>query len=72
MSALTDNAVLDRLDDADISKNDTNKLVGRMGNHEEDQRQATMSTGSRFIENTVSATVFHGLTAAGVSLLCSS
>jgi hypothetical protein len=33
MSALTDNEVLDRLDDADISKNDTNKLVGRMGNH---------------------------------------
>jgi hypothetical protein len=28
-----------------------------------------MSTGSRFIENTVSATVFHGLTAAGCFII---
>jgi hypothetical protein len=64
MSALTDNEVLDRLDDPDISQSNKEKLEADWETIQEDQRQATMSTGSRFIENTVSATVFHGLTAA--------
>jgi hypothetical protein len=44
--------VLDRLDDPDISKSNKKQTEEEWETIEEDQRQATMSTGSRFIENT--------------------
>lgn len=63
MSALTDDKVLDRI--GEVGLNDTNKLREKWETIQEDQELATMSTGSRFIENTVSGTVFHGIAAAG-------
>jgi hypothetical protein len=42
MSALTDNEVLDRLDDPDISKSNKEKLEADWETIQEDQRQATV------------------------------
>jgi hypothetical protein len=62
-----DNAVLDRLDDADISKNQ--RQTRSNGKPRRNQRQATMSTGSRFIENTRIRNRLHGITAAGCFII---
>ena len=62
MSAVTDDNVLDRIEASPESDGkDIGKLREEWETIESNQKLATMSTGSRFIEGTVSTTVFHAL-----------